>query len=469
MSGAGWDCVRDATTLRGLAALRRERPRDWHRVMRGAARRVGLGATVGEALRAGGQGRLLPDDPSPAAANRLKAARSAARWLVGWCGAVRLGAVTEAWLQRERRRQAKAAEVSRDQVGRAFTLLRKLALRAARQDRVPARVRPRCTRGRRAPVAEPPPRPAVDWGTVEALMSDAQDLRVRCAVTLQAHVGASPGRVLALRVGDVDVRRGVVWVGVPGLDEQVVREPYALPADAAQAVLPWLLRRAGRGGDSALLFPQRGDARRPTRSISRALRRAAEQFGGEPVTLQEVRRLAQGCLRRMGGTRAQVRGSRRVRPRRSPESGRRLDRQRRSWRALPAGGRRLALRAPRRCGADEPELRRRGRRGAWRASTPVVRTGGGAGGQAVGVAVQSSESETPAEAAITEMVTGPGWRPGPVLAVPPAFTVPKVVVEHRTVHVHGASQAEVDAVAQQAFATGVAVPGLIRWWQNRGR
>ena len=62
-----------------------------------------------------------------------------------------------------------------------------------------ARMRPM----RRSPTdAGPPTRNVARWGDVELLIAHAEP-RVRAAVVMQAHIGASPGRVLALRVGDL--------------------------------------------------------------------------------------------------------------------------------------------------------------------------------------------------------------------------------------------------------------------------
>jgi len=462
---ARWPCVQDATTLAGLADLRRSRPRDWHTVMRKPTRRVGLRATIGEALRLGGQGVLLPESSSPAAANRLKATRSTARLTGEWYGEMRLSRVTEDWLRRERVRRARNTTLSGQQVGRCFTLLRKLALRAARHDKVQARVRPRHSYGGVQPrLAERSIAWGASWGVIEALMSDSADLRVRCAIALQAHVGATPGRVLAVRACDIDVHRGVVWMVVPGPDERSSRQPYALPSDAIQAVLPWMHRRQAKAGASAMLFPMRGKPSRPTTSISKAIRRAADALGIEFVTMQMVRRVAQARLRRMGGTRAQVRGSRRVRPRAAPRSSKRLTLQRRLWRTMTGADHRLPLRAPRACDADQPELRsrRRAAPGSW-PSTPVLRAGQPDSGPA-----QAERGPDPQQDptvwwqaqlanARREVETVTQVKPLPAVEHQAAGSV-----VHTTVRVQGRTDAEVLAREHQAFAVGVAVPELLR-------
>ena len=283
-----------------------------------------------EALVAGGQGMLLPESASSREANRLKKLRHCARRLVKLHGDVRLSCIDEAWLQRQRRSARWRDECSKDVAGACFTLLRKQVYRAALVERSPPSVNPRLPPRRRRPLeSEPPRRDVARWGDVELLMAHAE-ARVRAAVVLQAHIGASPGRVLALRVGDVLWSEGVVRVLVPGVGGRLRPVLYALPADAMRALRPWFQRRSQLGVD-ALLFPMRGSPRRPTRSIAKALRRETKRLGLPPVTMQEVQRLARAGLRDMWGTRAQVRGSMRVRPSGRGVSPKLLERQRREW------------------------------------------------------------------------------------------------------------------------------------------
>lgn len=465
-----WDCVHDGTTLRGLAALRRAHPTRWAHRMHAAARRVGLTASVAEALRAGGLGLLLPYDADEAAASRLKATRQAARLLVDWYGDVPLGDVTERWLLRERRRQARQAEVSRDQVSRCFSLLRKLALRAARHEHEPARVLARLPPRKRKPLGWPAERPLPHGPTVEALMMDSahhKDHRVSAAVALQAHVGATSCRVLALRVRDVDLDQGMVFVAIPGPDRRLVREAYVLTADARQAIQPWLRQRK-RFGPNALLFPMRGDPERPTKSITKAIRRACERLGVEPVTMQQIRRLAQANLRQAGGTRAQVRGSRRVRPRSKPASYRLLRRQSQALRGLSRRPlRRLPRRAPRACSADQPELgkRKRGPQELWPLERPGPRERSEPSAGAPRPEPRWDDPSASIESELRDRMRSTALpRDLPPLPPLPAQVVqlPASVVQHTTVHVHGATPAQVDVAVQQAVALGMSLAEVLR-------
>jgi len=74
--------------------------------------------------------------------------------------------------------------------------------------------------------------------------------RVRAALGLQAHLGVSPGLVLGLRVGDVDVVTGMVCVDIPGC-RGPERVCYALPVDAISAVKPWYRKRKRHGASES--------------------------------------------------------------------------------------------------------------------------------------------------------------------------------------------------------------------------
>ncbi len=352
-------CLGDATTLAGLAYLRRRRPRDWHEVMRAALPTIGPNPTVAQALRGGGFGELLPCTSSAREANRLKKPRHCARRVIALYGNVVLGEIDDAWLFRERRRIHRKVTISGDVASACFTLLRKIAHTAQAKARQ-VQVRRRRLPGRRYWIDPPTERPPAIWGDVELMMWNASP-RVRAALALQAHMGVSPGRVLGLRVCDVDVITGEVRVDIPGRcgPEQAC---YAIPVDALGAVKPWLRKRR-RHGSRALLFPQRGCPERLTRSLNRAIRRDADALEVPAPTMQQVRRLAQTGLRHLGATRAQVRGSARRAAVGRSVGDRELRRQQHEWTfQIGAGDLPPSRRAPRSCASDEPELGRPQRR-----------------------------------------------------------------------------------------------------------
>ena len=266
-----------------------------------------------------------------------------------------LGEVDEAWLFRERKRIHRRATIGGDVASACFTLLRKV-VHAAQSMAGSVQVERRRRPGRRYRIDPLAERPPATWADVELLMWSASP-RVRAALALQAHMGASPGLILGLRVCDVDVATGMVRVDVPGRrgSKQVC---YALPVDALGALQPWLRKRR-RHGAGALIFPQRACPGRPTRSINRAIRRDADALEVPAPTMQQLRRLAQTGLRHLGATRAQVRGSARRAAVGRTLGDRELKRQQHEW-AFQTGAGDLApsRRAPRRCASDEPELGR---------------------------------------------------------------------------------------------------------------
>ncbi len=365
-----YPCIHDHTTLSGLAALRRARPHGWHHAMCASAASARPMDSVAHALRRGGSAACLPRDASPASAARLKKARFCARRLVACYGDVVLAEIDDRWLWRERRRQAIEGHLSRspDLIGACFTLLRQLAASArgavpGLRARLPPKVRPPLPRPKMPSAARRASLGAVD-STLHALLPGLPRW-LSAALMVQRFVGMRPGRVLALSVDDVDEAN------------HVVRFPARTGGPALSFVLPpgawgWLrarLQEVAHRGPTALLFPQRGRARTPRRSISRALTRFCERRGVSRLTMAAVRRRAQADLRAAGACRAQVRG----------RGGRRLqvgqlaaalERVRFSW-TNPVGDRTrpVSRRAPRRCPPGWPEL-------AWqRRATPFGRKG----------------------------------------------------------------------------------------------
>ncbi len=198
---------------------------------------------------------------------------------------------------------------------------------------------------------------------MELLYTGAKIPMVRAGVCLQAHVGLPPGKVLALRVEDVDVTRdiGRVRARLPDRDGKRVTLSYSLPPVACRALSAWVSKRRRQGGPKALLFPKRGDPKRPTSSINRAIAREAARLKVAAPTMQQIRRLSQVALRELRASRAQVRGSARgPKARRAPTRTATLTQQRDGWAFQQgAAAQPLPLRAPARCRANQPERGRR--------------------------------------------------------------------------------------------------------------
>ena len=353
-----WPCVTDATTCAGLSALRRHHPRSWHEHMGRASRRVGPEATVAEALRAGGMGELLPTGPTDRDANRLKKRRDCARRLIEAHGGTVLADIDDAWLYSRRRRAPRSpslGRLSRGRVTACYTLLRRVVHAVQMRAGVP-RVKARLAPRPRRPIGDPTERDVAPWPDLERLI-ESGPARIRAALVLALHVTARTGRVLALRVGDVKLGEGVVTVRVCDRAGRASTLRYPLPPRAVEAVRPWHQIRREKAGDDGRLFPMRGQPDRPTRSLSRAIRRAAKTLGCEPTTLAAVRVRGQAALRAARAPRGMVRGTGRVA---SKVQARVEARVRDAWEASYGTTREhVPQRAPARCSPNQPEVGRR--------------------------------------------------------------------------------------------------------------
>jgi len=425
--------------------------------MRSAVPEIGPDPTVEEALRFGGYGELLPRASTDREANRLKKLRHCARQLEKVYGRVRLLSISEGKMQGERLRFDDRAQVGRDVSSACFTLLRKLA-RHAQAGIGLELLQPTVPQRRRAPAGPPPSRREACWDDLEILIARARP-RVRAALALQAHIGATPTRVLSLRVRDIQFGSGIALVSVPGHGGGAARVPYAIPPDAMKAITPWLRRRARHGPD-AFLFPMRGDSSRPTRSINRAIRREERLLGNRAPTMQEVRRLTQAGLRDIYATRAQVRGSaRRRKTGRYRLTRKRLERQRERWLfQLGAADRPVTLRAPRRCASDEPELVRSQTARCVRdviLATPVRRIRG--------PAIPPTSAKPTAQRATQQLPDVDWGRLEPVHALhrlPPVMVAPPPVPEDTRRRREEIQQLRTALLT--SFGVGLVMPSLLR-------
>lgn len=304
-------CIHDATTLDGLAELRRSDPHSWHRLLRASARPARPSDTVAEALRRGGASACLPTDSSPAAANRLKKPRHCARRLLCCYGDVSVGEIDDRWLTRERRRQAVEGHLSCSPalIGACFTLLRQVAASAnGRERRVSPRLRPRrraalprrCGTSSRA-------RRTIGIDAVDAVLKAilvGLPLWLGAALHVQRHVGVSPIRVLALRVRDVNLAHRTVAFPASNGGPPLV---YPMPAAAWKWLCGRVAEVAGAGPD-ARLFPQRRRPKLARRSVQRTLSRICERRSLPRLSMALLRRRAQAELLAADACRAQLRG-----------------------------------------------------------------------------------------------------------------------------------------------------------------
>ena len=378
-TSAHFPCLDDATILDGLAALRLAAPANWHVAMRRAARQVGPDATVAEALRAGGKGALLPQGCSDRDATSLRKPRDCARRLIEAYGDVVLADIDDAWLRRERLRaptNRHLKRLSRGRAGACFTLLRQMVHAVQREAGISA-VTAKLPAQSRPPIGDRRGREPAPWPDLKRLIEEGPP-RIQAALILQLHVAARPGRVLALTVGDVDLTAGVVTVRVRSRAGGTSALRYPLTQRAVVGIQPWHEMRREEAGDGGLLFPMRGEPKRPTPSLSGAIRRAAAEQGCAPVTMAAVRLRAQAGLRAARAPRGMVRGTGGVAPALQVAHQPIIESD---W-GPPDGTPRehVPLRAPPQCQPHQPEVgRERERRGGLQSLAPTPQLGGATG------------------------------------------------------------------------------------------
>jgi hypothetical protein len=383
-SSTDFPCLDDATVLDGLAALRRSAPANWHMVMRRAARQVGPDATVAEVLRAGGMGALVPQGCTDRDATSLRKPRDCARRLIEAYGDVVLADIDDAWLQRERLRAPKnrhLKRLSRGRAGACFTQLRQM-VHAVQREAGTSAVTAKLPAQSRPPIGDRRGRELAPWPDLKRLIEEGPP-RIQAALILQLHVAARPGRVLALTVGDVNLTAGAVTVRVRSRAGGTSTLRYPLTQRAVAGIRPWHEMRLEEAGDGGLLFPMRGEPKRPTPSLRRAIRRAAAEQGCAPVTMAAVRLRAQAGLRSAMAPRGMVRGTGGValalqvahQPNSESDWG-----QSYSGPSDGAPPEYVPLRAPPQCQPHEPEVGRgRERRGGLQSLAPPPQLRGAAG------------------------------------------------------------------------------------------
>ena len=306
-------CVRDALTLKGLARLRRDNPSGWAQILVDGAREVGRNATVGRCLRGGAEGLLLPRASSEEEARRLKKERHLGRRLQEIYGGVRLAEVDEAWLERERPRLEQGQHplsASQEVVGAAFTLLRKMADLFQRRHFDRALVQRRQRRCAHKKLGPRPRREELSRAQLDAFWGWASP-RLQAAIALQLICHVSPGRVLALELRQVNFGTGeVAFYGHPvrGRPGETRDAVFAFAPATEEIVNRWV-RKLSRVGPVKHLFPKRGAASGPTRSINRAIRKLCREAGKPVFTMSDVRRLGQAMAHAAGAPRAMVRGT----------------------------------------------------------------------------------------------------------------------------------------------------------------
>ncbi len=306
------ECARNACTLRGLAAVRADRPGGWHHVLVSTARLAPARSTLGQVLQGGGEGLLLPRCSEPSEAARLKKQRHLARRLVRVYGRLSPLQIGDEWLHSERRRLRGGRHpisASQEVVGAAFTLLRQVVYRFQERHGWLGQTSPRL-----APRAQKrigPRRGAkrqVQWAELVQFWHVAP-LRLRAAVALQICCPVPPSRILSLSVRDPDLLQQRVRIesrhlrGRPGESGVAL---FPLPAWACSDIEAWIARLDAPPG--APLFPKKA---RPgsTQSINRALASACRNASIPPFTLADIRAMGQAVLKGLNAPRATIRGT----------------------------------------------------------------------------------------------------------------------------------------------------------------
>ena len=317
--GAGaeaYPCCIDHTSIEGLAPLIREHPLNWHELVKSQAwSDVSPDTTLGEYLREGGGGLLVPKSAKDTSIKKKRCGARRVADLLGHLVVAELGEddLIEArrWYEAERGPGASSGLLSADMrvfrqaVYRAQSTLRRLAVKKSWGGPRPAQARKAAPR----PTPKPP--------EVRQLL-EVSDATLAMAIALIVGCGLLPSELMALRVRDLNAIERWVSVyhrGVRGWGQAESRRDVRVPYWAWQFVkraLPGLARMP-RG---ALLFASPRDSSRPWTSLGRSLRRAAVRADlqaqgarDERWTPLGLRRLYQDVARTNGLPRALVRGT----------------------------------------------------------------------------------------------------------------------------------------------------------------
>jgi integrase len=304
------ECCRDATSLVDFRLLRRHHPEDWHRVLRDCFREPPEpGATLGDHLRAGAGGLLVPRSRLD---TTIEKKRKAARHLADVLGHLLLEELDEERLEEARRRYVEDVGVRRASalIGHDLRVLRQ----AVERGRVALGLSPVAhawetarpgSRRRRQARGMPSPREA------QSLLARLEPV-LRVAVVLMVGLGLRLEEVLRIRIGHLDWNRWEIRVAGNEHQAPVFR---ALPIWTQLIVWEGFPRLATmpRG---QLLFESPDRPGHPRTDIGRKIRAAAIEAGlVEPedaahrFTPRSLRRLYQAVARANHLPSALVRGT----------------------------------------------------------------------------------------------------------------------------------------------------------------
>ena len=311
-----YPCCMDHTSIEGLAPLIRERPRDWHELVEGNAwPDASPDTTLGEYLREGGGGLLVPKSARDTSIKKKRCGARRVTELLGHLVVAELGEddLLEArrWYEAERGPGASSGLVSADM--RVF----RQAVHRAQVTLGAPRVRQSWGGPRPAQARKAAPRPTPTPPDVRQLL-EVSGAMLAMAIALIVGCGLLPSELMALRVRDLNPSEAWVWVyhrGVRGWGQAESCRAVRVPDWAWQLVkraLPGLARMP----KDALLFCSPRDPSQPWTSLGRSLRRAAVRAGLQAKGARDdrwtplgLRRLYQDVARKLGLPRALVRGT----------------------------------------------------------------------------------------------------------------------------------------------------------------
>ena len=358
LEGEGPNCLSDATSLVGLAALKRRYPQDWHRVVQGAASGVPTATLLAWLV----QGRTEDLFPKHAADKTFAPRRNAARMMVACLDDVRIAEIDERTLHRLACRFAeRQACGSAHRIRRDASLLRRWVRQAQCSIGMTPRVR---SRWRRVPlgVALPSNRSTLCLADVAEALRACRRLDIRAMIGLAVGGRLSTQEMESLSWKDVETDRCAVVVRSGdrrGTPRRLAGRTVVLPAWTWGLLMAW----RESAPSSAWVFPHPRDPRRHrTRSDGR-LRTLGRRLGRDDLSLAALRVFGQSVARGAGMCRAGVRGSVSNQASSDPRVVRKVeDEQARlaeAWRLLrspPAVPRAFPRRAPSGCAPCEPEL-----------------------------------------------------------------------------------------------------------------
>ena len=315
---AAYPCATDGASIASLVPLRRRHPHYWAIILSAGLplRSVPPEMSTGEFVHLGAKGLLLPRDERDGS---LRKRRSSAARLLPYIKDIPLSDWDEDLLEEIGRAyfHRECGKRSRSLVLVDLTLLRRIArwaLIALWRSPVQRRWK---TRWPREPTERTRPALPLPQFALLLLALDREP-GVRAVAGLVVGTGVDEALILSLRRQDLDEQQMAFRISgrnARGMREGLLERWVPVPLWAWELLVDWVNVSGGRK-PTELIFPARGNARRPRSSILRPLRKAAFRAGvvpeGDPdrvVTPTALRRIFQSVAIPFGAARAVVRGT----------------------------------------------------------------------------------------------------------------------------------------------------------------